>query len=267
MRFTDYLTEANKFDNLKYKKRWEDFVKVNQRFIDRETEKVRDSASRVSDPKYRDKVFKRDLSELRTQLISWWNKQKQQNEGFVGDYTMLVEAAMHIKAKEFAKKAHKGQWRKFSGEPYVEHPKRVAKYVEKLKKSHRLEDLVTAANLHDTIEDTDVTADEIEKLFGSLVASLVKELSSDGEGIKQKGKSQYLADKMIDMSSWGLVIKLADRLDNISDLHRASVKFREKYVKETNFILRRLSQERKLTRTHKKLINIIQRKLKEYGDM
>ena len=57
-------------------------------------------------------------------------------------------------------------------------------------------DLIAAAHLHDTIEDTNTTEQDIKKLFGGLVASLVKELTSDKEKISQIGKTQYLLNKM-----------------------------------------------------------------------
>lgn len=57
------------------------------------------------------------------------------------------------KAKDYATKQHKGTYRKVKGEPYVEHPKRVADLVRKYKKSHRIDDLIQAALLHDTIEE------------------------------------------------------------------------------------------------------------------
>lgn len=167
------------------------------------------------------------------------------------------------KAREYAEKQHKGAYRKFAGEPYVEHPKRVAKFVKKFKRSHKLDDLISAALLHDTIEDTDTTEEDLEKMFGGLVSSLVKELSSDKEEIEKIGKKEYLAKKMTGMSSWGLVIKLADRLDNVSDLKDASEKFREKYSKETKYILNQLEKNRELTKTQNKIMREIKKKLKE----
>jgi (p)ppGpp synthase/HD superfamily hydrolase len=65
------------------------------------------------------------------------------------------------------------------------------------------------------------------------------------------------------MSSWGLVIKLADRLDNVSDLKDASEKFREKYSKETKYILNQLEKNRELTKTQNKIMREIKKKLKE----
>ncbi|MBT7350514.1 HD domain-containing protein [candidate division WWE3 bacterium] len=168
-------------------------------------------------------------------------------------------------AKDYATMKHKGQYRKFAGEEYVEHPKRVATIIRRYKKSHQLDQLVKAALLHDTIEDTNTTSHDLKMMYGALVASLVKELTSDDDGIQQKGKTQYLSDKMAIMSSWALVIKLADRLDNVSDLKTASKKFGDKYSKETRIILNTLRKKRKLSGTQMKIVKAIYKKVREAG--
>ena len=83
---------------------------------------------------------------------------------------------------------------------------------------------------------------------------------------EQRNKDKYLAEKMSNeskMSSWGLTIKLADRLDNVSDLKNATKEFRNRYTKETHYILEELKKNRKLSNTHKKLIKQIEDKLNE----
>jgi GTP pyrophosphokinase len=168
-------------------------------------------------------------------------------------------------AQDFAEKKHEGQMRK-DGTPYITHPKRVAKHVYKNKDSHQLPSLMAAAYLHDTKEDCNVEISEIRERFGDLVASLVEELTTDEEEKIKLGKTSYLTKKMLKMSDWGLVIKLCDRLDNVSDLHTSAPEFREKYVKETNDIIRALRKDRRLTRTQIKLINKIQKKIYKLED-
>lgn len=165
------------------------------------------------------------------------------------------------KAKKFAEKKHKDQTRR-SGEPYINHPKRVAKLIKKYKSSHQIEALIKAALLHDTIEDTNTTEKDLKKLFGGLVASLVKQLTSDKEKAKEN-KTKYLTNKMINMSSWALVIKLADRLDNVQDITTAPKTWAFKYKKQTETILNSLIKNRILSNTQKKLINAIKNKLRE----
>jgi GTP pyrophosphokinase len=164
----------------------------------------------------------------------------------------------------YATKQHQGQTRS-GGEPYITHPVRVAQIVKQYKDSHNIDALIAAAYLHDTIEDTDTTHEALHDLFGGLVASLVVELTSDLKEIKKVGKKDYLAKKMAhDMSSYGLVIKLADRLDNVKDISTAKTpEWRQKYRLETEHIMDYLEKNRVLSGTHKKLIELIRAKLNE----
>jgi len=169
-----------------------------------------------------------------------------------------VDDALH-----FATTAHSGQTRS-GGDPYITHPVSVADSVKKYKRSQKLDALIQAALLHDTIEDTNTTYEDLETLFGGLVASLVKELTSDSEQIQKMGKANYLAHKMANMSSYALVIKLADRLDNIKDIATAKTPaWREKYKNETLHILDHIERNRKLSKTHRVFIDLIRKKLSE----
>ena len=165
------------------------------------------------------------------------------------------------KAHEFAKRKHEGQ-KRADGSPYMNHPERVADYVERFKKSHKIHHLKAAAYLHDTLEDTDATSEELKREFGKLIASLVQELTSDKAKSKEVGKANYLTDKMTNMSDWGLVLKLADRRDNIDDLNTAkNPAFRKRYKEETEFILDNLEKRRKLSDAQKNLVDDIRKKL------
>lgn len=180
------------------------------------------------------------------------------------EYTIYKQLDEDAKAAlDYATLKHMGQTRA-GGDPYITHPERVAQYIKQYKKSHQLDALISAAYLHDTIEDTDTTHEDLQKMFGGLVASLVKELTSDKEQIAKVGKAEYLSNKMSKMSSWALVIKLADRLDNVQDIATAKTpEWRHKYKQETEAVLARLERERALSGTHKKLITLIRNKLKE----
>src|SRR3989339_498805 len=110
-------------------------------------------------------------------------KRKQTIEGLIEKIkTYVPNADLEIVqlAYDFAKNAHEGQIRK-SGEPYIVHP---------LAAAHILADMridpvvITATLLHDVPEDTSVTLEEIEKNFGSEIASLVR-------GITKLGKLKY----------------------------------------------------------------------------
>jgi|TARA_B110000977_G_scaffold176023_1_gene231251 (p)ppGpp synthase/HD superfamily hydrolase len=171
------------------------------------------------------------------------------------------------KAIRFAANAHRKQTRT-SGDAYITHPVEVAKIVKQFKKSHNLEALISAAYLHDTVEDTDTELEDITKMFGGLVASMVKELTSDEQSKEFKAsKADYLSAKMSSMSSWALVVKLADRIHNISDLNTAKTKkWASNYKKQTTQIMDELEKNRTLTGTHKKMIKSIRMKLKEFEE-
>ena len=69
---------------------------------------------------------------------------------------------------------------------------------------------------------------------------------------------------MVKMSSWSLVIKLADRLANVGDIDDRPANFQKKYANQTKMALDRLKKDRYLSKTHKKIIAAIEDKIKEY---
>ncbi|MDE5539734.1 MAG: HD domain-containing protein [Bacilli bacterium] len=160
------------------------------------------------------------------------------------------------RAVEFANLMHEGQKRK-GGDPYIIHPLAVLHNVLNFKKSHNIETLLMSACLHDTIEDTNATYYDIAHLFGAEVAGLVLELTTDSDMKNALGKEQYLKIKMKNMTSWALVIKLCDRLDNVSDLAQREDGFRERYTCETIEIVDYLFKNRKLSLTHLRIIEQI----------
>lgn len=170
------------------------------------------------------------------------------------------------KVLELAKQKHSGQFRS-SGEPYIVHPIRVAKLVAKHKKSKNYKLLLSAALLHDTLEDTYTSVRELYDFFGkdSQVPSLIVELTTAKYVPKLIGKAEYLARKMEYMTSYALVIKLCDRLDNITDLDGVSPEKADRTLSDTRYIVDYLKQHRILTESHQKLIAEIEKVLKQYG--
>lgn len=150
---------------------------------------------------------------------------------------------------------HNGQERRVSNKPYFSHPLSVSILVATHKTSKHLDELVAASLLHDTLEDTDTNFDELSEEFTPLVASLVLELTSDEEMIKKMGKNEYMKVKLTGMSSYALVIKLADRLHNISDAPTKKMK------RDTLELMSHLIESRKLSKTHMTLIEMIREKL------
>lgn len=158
---------------------------------------------------------------------------------------------MLLKAVKMAIEKHKSQTRRHSGLPYVIHPISVAILVSENKSSRVLDELMAAAVLHDTLEDTETTFEEIAKEFSPLVASLVYELTSDPKQIEEIGKNQYLTKKMVGMSNYGLLLKLADRLSNVMDAPT------ESYKSDTADMIYDLECQRKLTDSQKRIVTKI----------
>lgn len=184
------------------------------------------------------------------------NKDQLKNTSYSTD---LENKDLVRKALEFATEKHKGKMRKGeNSKEYITHPINVAKLVLKYKgNSHHIDNLVAAAYLHDTLEDTDTTYYDLVKYFGTEVASLVSELTTDEDLKNEIGKTKYLAIKMKNMTDWALVIKLCDRLDNISDINKVDDKFRDKYINETLYLIEYLIENRQLTNTQLNIIKTI----------
>ena len=124
------------------------------------------------------------------------------------------------RAYVFAMKAH-GQQKRASGDPYFSHPLEVAGILTDYKLD--TQSIITAL-LHDTIEDTDVTSDEIEKHFGVEVAQLVEGVTKLTKIELQSGQSDQAENfrKLVLAMSEDirvLLVKLADRLHNMRTLH------------------------------------------------
>ena len=162
----------------------------------------------------------------------------------------------------FAKDKHKNQLRK-NGSLYINHPIMVANYVDRYYYStDNYEDMKVAAYLHDTVEDTDTTINEIEERFGSYVAYLVLGVTNDNELIDVIGKGDYLADKLLYMENDVLDLKLCDRLANITDLSNSDESFKKKYSLETIKILNNLLDNRELTKTQMSIVRDINSRLR-----
>lgn len=122
-------------------------------------------------------------------------------------------------AYELANEAHKGQERS-SGEPYISHPLAVA-YI--LLEFSMDTDTIVAALLHDTVEDTDITLEIIQKKFGPDVALLVDGVTKIGLvplNSKEEQQAENIRKILIAMSKdiRVIIIKLADRLHNMRTL-------------------------------------------------
>ena len=134
----------------------------------------------------------------------------------------------------YAKEKHSKQFRR-SGEPYIIHPVGVAEILTEFKVD---EASIVSAILHDVVEDTETTLEEIESKFGAIVSNLVDGLTKIGK-IKFSSQEERMAEnfrKMIIAMAKDLrviLIKLADRTHNMRTLNHLSTEKRKRISKET----------------------------------
>ncbi len=154
--------------------------------------------------------------------------------GRLRSYQPDADLGIVRKAYEFSTKAHEGQTRR-SGEPYVKHPVAVAGVLTSLKTDVYA---VVAGLLHDTLEDTVATADELEREFGKEVVHLVDGVTKIGK-ITFKSSEEKQAEnfrKMVLSMADDIrvvIIKLADRLHNMRTLEHLNEIKRQEIAQET----------------------------------
>lgn len=137
----------------------------------------------------------------------------------------------------YAKNGHQGQKRK-SGEEYITHPLHVAIYLAELNFDI---DTIKAALLHDLVEDTDITYQDIKKTFGKEVADLVDgvtKLDKIKYNSREEAKADAIRKMVIAMSKdiRVLILKLADRLHNIETIEFHKKWTQEKIANETLYV-------------------------------
>ncbi len=149
-------------------------------------------------------------------------------------YNPKANEALLNRAYVYAMKAH-GQQKRASGDPYISHPLEVASILTTLKLD---DETIATALLHDTIEDTPATKEEIEKLFGANIAALVDGLTKIEKlnlASKKTEQAENFSKLLIAISSdvRVLLVKLADRLHNMRTLEHMKPEKRRLIAQET----------------------------------
>jgi len=122
-----------------------------------------------------------------------------------------------IKAVNFAAIKHKKQKRKDGeGTPYINHPIGVANFIIEIGKVHDLA-TIQAALLHDTVEDTETSFEEIEKEFGIEVKGIVAEVT-DNKSLPKNQRKKLQVEHAPHKSMKAKIVKLSDKLYNLRDL-------------------------------------------------
>lgn len=146
-------------------------------------------------------------------------------------------------AYAFATAAHAavGQTRKYTGDPYIVHPRAVAHLVSCVTEDP---EMIAAALLHDVVEDTKVSAYTIRELFGYRVALLVAELtdvSAPEDGNRETRKAIDRAHTA-SASPAAKTIKLADLIDNTRSIVKHDKEFARVYLAEKALLLEVLTE-------------------------
>ncbi|MDZ4676621.1 MAG: bifunctional (p)ppGpp synthetase/guanosine-3',5'-bis(diphosphate) 3'-pyrophosphohydrolase [Oligoflexia bacterium] len=142
----------------------------------------------------------------------------------ITSYFPLADLALVDKAYKFSEKAHSGQLRR-SGDPYILHPLGVATALAEM---HMDLDTIITGLLHDTVEDTVATLEDIEKLFGPTIASLVDgvtKISQMSFRNTHEKQSENIRKMIIAMGRdiRVILVKLADRLHNMRTLNHMPI--------------------------------------------
>ncbi len=158
--------------------------------------------------------------------LSYEHRQRAGQAGYV----LLV-----LRAAEFAATKHQGQRRKGNTKrPYIGHCLEVARMIAEVAKSDD-PTILSAAILHDVLEDTETTREELSNAFGERVADFVSQVTDD-KSLPKKERKQAQVDHAAHLSPGAKLIKLADKISNVREIGNDppgdwSDKRRRKYLK------------------------------------
>ncbi|MBR1932974.1 MAG: bifunctional (p)ppGpp synthetase/guanosine-3',5'-bis(diphosphate) 3'-pyrophosphohydrolase [Prevotella sp.] len=199
------------------------------------------------DPKIREAEDERLINDAFQKLITDYLNSRHRKK------TDLI-----TKAFNFAKQAHKGV-RRLSGEPYIMHPIAVAQIV--CSEIGLGSTSICSALLHDVVEDTDYTVEDIENMFGPKIAQIVDGLTKISGGIfgeKASAQAENFKKLLLTMSEdiRVILIKIADRLHNMRTLDSQPANKQYKIAGETLYIYAPLAHRLGLYKIKSELENL-----------
>lgn len=118
-------------------------------------------------------------------------------------------------AIQFAAVKHAGQLRKSTAVPYISHPFAVGMLLQQA--GHEAE-VVAAGILHDTLEDTSATADEVRAQFGAIVLGLVEAASEPDKSLPWEERKRHTMSLLVQRSDAELAVIIADKLHNLRSI-------------------------------------------------
>ncbi|MCD6528184.1 bifunctional (p)ppGpp synthetase/guanosine-3',5'-bis(diphosphate) 3'-pyrophosphohydrolase [bacterium] len=151
----------------------------------------------------------------------------------IKEYNLKADINLVERAYNFAKEKHKGQ-KRASGSDYIEHPLNVAYCLAKMRLGCST---IAAGLLHDVVDDTDTSKEEIEKNFGKEIASLVEGVGKLGKlkyrGIQRQAENFRKLFLAMAKDIRVMIIKLCDRLHNIETLQYLPQEKQKRIARET----------------------------------
>lgn len=186
-------------------------------------------------------------AEIDDEYVEWlWPEDEYENEEKVEEKRVLKNKKRLLKENptierpnlkpvyDFAKRNHDatGIVRKNSGLPYFVHPEMVADVVTAYDGT---EEEICAALCHDLLEDTDVTAEDLEELYGPDVAQIVEEVTNFKPDVDFYGKEQYINRELLELSDSALLVKCADMYCNLNDFPKPGQ--RERIIRNFKYML------------------------------
>ena len=130
-----------------------------------------------------------------------------------------MNSVLYQSALAFAERAHANQTRKSDNSPYINHPIHVAQILSDMKCD---DEIIASAILHDVVEDSDFCIQDIQTQFGSRVAQIVNDVTNPDTADKI-AKKQAQIDKTCGMCLEAMLVKVADKIDNLTDHIRCPI--------------------------------------------
>lgn len=127
-----------------------------------------------------------------------------------------LDTSLFDKAVKLAVEAHSGTERRCKGYPYIIHPMEAAAIVASMTND---QEMLAAAILHDTVEDTDVTLEQIREMFGERVAELVRhETAPDDENLTWRERKAIQVEQLKSAPLDSKIVALGDKLSNMQGI-------------------------------------------------
>lgn len=179
-----------------------------------------------------------------------------------------------IAVKNFADRAHGDQVRKYTGERYIGHPVRVMELVLEFNNDVAV---LAAALLHDVLEDTAVTPDQLRSFLASVLPAqeadrtveIVVELTdvfikSDYPSLNRRARKGRETERLVTVSPDAQTIKYGDIIDNVTDIATQETDFAEVYIQEARAMVVRM--EKGHAQMRERALHVIEQSLARIRD-